>query len=125
VNLALRTLSYIPAAGFSALYDASSSRWSPPDRKEEIHVRVDDIAAALGTKQSSTRSTVEDWLPVTVRPVASTPELTLLTPPNTDTAVNLLLTSATSDIVFCGGAVVCECPESALACIKVHLSVQT
>ncbi len=121
MNLALRTLSYIPAAGFSALYNASSSRWSPPDRKEEMHVRVQEIDD-VGKNESST---VEDWLPVTVRPVASTPELTLLTPPNTDTAVNLLLTSATSDIVFCGGAVVCECPESALACIKVHLSVQT
>ncbi len=94
LNVALRTLSYIPAAGFSTVYDVGSSKWSPPHRNESIHIRVHDIAA-LGANQSST---VEDWVPVTVRPVASTPKLTLIMPPNTDSAVNLVLSSGSSEI---------------------------
>ena len=73
--------------------------------------------------------TAEAEVPVTVKPVDARPEMTILLAGHEagmgKRAGHLLnatldLTTKFADIIFCGGAVACKCPATALACVKVE-----
>ena len=73
--------------------------------------------------------TAEAELPVTVKPVDGVPEMTILLAGQEAGKgkraghllnVTLDLTTKFADIIFCGGAVACKCPATALACVKVE-----
>jgi hypothetical protein len=73
--------------------------------------------------------TAEAELPVTVKPVDGMPEMTILLAGQEAGKgkraghllnVTLDLTTKFADIIFCGGAVACKCPATALACVKVE-----
>jgi hypothetical protein len=64
-----------------------------------------------------------------VRAVDQVPQLRVITPGNTEARrqaagagsdLVFALTNHTHDIYLCGGKVACECPETALACIRLE-----
>ena len=73
--------------------------------------------------------TAEAELPVTVKPVDGMPEMTILLAGQEAGKgkraghllnVTLDLTTKFADVIFCGGAVACKCPATALACVKIE-----
>jgi hypothetical protein len=127
LNRALQTLSYMPSPGFTTLYHSLNKTWMPPSRKEfiKIHVQQPDKNNASKLIGPDSMATV----PVAVKQISGPGiKIRFIMPGDPDEGTGMrrqsgakfVLKNRTSDIFFCGGKVVCECPKTAVACVQLE-----
>ena len=120
INVALRTLSYTPQRSFVTEYDSVNKTWTPSSNKEEITVLVEQPSADGLSKVGPDTSFK---LPVSIKAVDKEAEVSLIMPGQSVTRRQVTpfpLQNRTADIYFCGGRVPCNCPEKALACVRLE-----